>query len=181
MKHFEVAVHFLSCQSAICCPICTKFSDFVYFDMGIAVQSFVTSFRPQNGQLASLQPHSGLRGHNSTMIIVQLLILEHPMKRNSGFLMFSSLKWRLFNIPRLPVFGLLTSSEDKKSKVEVPLKLKVKGTSFNYSLSSDDSFTIYGKIVCNYPKGFWNRISTFSKKHEFQPYQWADYIVLWAV
>ena len=58
-------IYFSSCVSAICWLICMKLSGFVYFEMGIEVQPFPTSIRPLNGQLASLQPHSGLQGHDS--------------------------------------------------------------------------------------------------------------------
>ena len=58
-------IYFSSCVSAICWLICMKLSGFVYFEMGIEVQPFPTSIRPLNGQLASLQPHSGLQGYDS--------------------------------------------------------------------------------------------------------------------
>ena len=61
-----------------------KLSGFVYFEMGIEVQPFPTSIRPLNGQLASLQPHSGLQGRTFLVQVVELLILEYPTEKNSA-------------------------------------------------------------------------------------------------
>ena len=109
-KHSEDAVVNSSSHSAICYPICMKLSGFVYFDMRITVQPFLTSFRPPDASW----PHSSLTPASEVIMlkmkIVKLLILEHPIKKNFGFLMFSSLWWRLFENLRLPVFGLQTSS-----------------------------------------------------------------------